>query len=54
MEMKELDLLYVSKAAKIPYTSTSELLNGKRVDPVRLAKIAKAIRKAPSPEGVEA
>lgn len=47
MEMKFLSLTAVAKKARIKLYRASEVLLGKRNDPVTLAKLAKAIHNAP-------
>lgn len=50
MEMKELDLKTVARRARVPYTTTSEILNNRRNDPLRLSRISAAISSFPMPE----
>lgn len=55
MEMKDLSLRDVVERAnnnhgrKIPYTTASEILNGRRVCPKTLDRLAAAINSAPMP-----
>jgi hypothetical protein len=46
MVLKGLTLLEIAKKARVDYPRASEILNGHRIDPPRLAKLRKAIENA--------
>lgn len=50
MALKDLDLHWVSRESGVPYTTASEVLNGRRVSPVSLLKLGRAITTAPMPK----
>ena len=54
MALKELDLETVARRAKVVYCTASEVLNGRRIDPLRLSKLSAVIEKAPMPEEAKA
>lgn len=54
MALRGLSLHQVARAAGVPYTRASEILNGRRVDPIRLSKLSAVIRRAKIMEGVPA
>lgn len=49
-----LTLRQVAIKARVPYTRASEILNGHRIDPVRLTKLIAAIRSFRLPQEVTA
>jgi hypothetical protein len=54
MELKELSLTTVAKRARLNLSVACDLLNGKRVDEARLAKLRKVITEAHVPGEVAA
>ncbi|HEX8310119.1 MAG TPA: helix-turn-helix transcriptional regulator [Chthoniobacteraceae bacterium] len=54
MVLKGLSLQDVAKKASVDYSTASQILNGRRVDPERLKAITKAIEAAKMPEEVTA
>ena len=50
MVLKDLSLGDVARKARIPYTSASAILNGKRVDPKSLKRLERVITTSPMPE----
>ena len=46
MVLRGLSLQEVARAAGVPYSRASEILNGSRVDPIRLTKLRAVIRRA--------
>lgn len=50
MALKHLRLDQVAGKARIPYAVASQLLNGKKNDPARVARIRAVIEAAPMPE----
>lgn len=52
MILKGLSLRTVSQLSGVEYVRCSEILNGRRIDPARLSKIAAKINAAPMPEEV--
>lgn len=52
MVLAELDLATVARRAKVPYSTASELLNGRRIDAEKLHRLSAVIMQAPLPAGV--
>lgn len=50
MMLKGLSLRAVSRLSGVEYVRCSEILNGHRIDPKRLSKIAKTINAAATPQ----
>jgi hypothetical protein len=50
MALKHLDLRWVASRAKVPYTSASEILTGRRVCPPALHRLSTVIESARMPE----
>lgn len=50
MALKGLSLAAVAAIAQVPYATASQILNGRLINPPRLAKLRKAINAAPMPE----
>ena len=44
--LRGLSLREAARAAGIPYTRASEIINGRRIDPIRLSKLIAVIRGA--------
>ena len=53
MVLKDLSLGHVAKRARVNYTVASEILSGKRVDPLRLSRLERVITAAPTPTEAE-
>ena len=49
MAMKDLTLTQVARAAGVPLSMASEILNGVRIDPHRLSLLRAQIERAPTP-----
>jgi hypothetical protein len=53
MALKDLTLTQVAKAAGVPLSMASEILNGIRNDPLRLNRLSAEIQRAPMPSKEE-
>lgn len=51
-ELKNLTLLEVSQRARLGYSETSRVLNGRLLDADKIDKVRQAIRRAPEPKEV--